>query len=33
MFLYSDEESANEVGEPFLRVCIVDKWDSSESNL
>ena len=31
MFLYNgnDEESVNEAGEPYGRVYIVDKWDSS----
>ena len=33
MFLYSNEESVNEAGEPYLKVFIVDKWVNSDFNL
>ena len=33
LFLYSQEESINEAGEPYLKVFIVDKYESSESTL
>ena len=33
MFFYNHEESDKETGEAYLKFFIVDKWDSSKSNL